>query len=68
MRKVCLTLVILIVGCLPVYAYDNVSHDVDKCACDKACYTEEVTNLSCGDDVARFKSSGLPNQSHGGRL
>ena len=45
-------------------AHENVSHKIDNCACDKACYTKQVTNLSCNGGTATFKSSGLPNQSH----
>lgn len=46
-------------------AHENISHKIDICACDKACYTKEVTNLSCNDSQAQFNSTGLPNQSHG---
>lgn len=37
---------------------------IDKCACDAACYTDEVTDLKCSGSTAKFNSSGLPDQSH----
>ena len=44
------------------------SHDIkkiDDCRCDKACYTNEVTNLKCSNNYVTFKSSSLPNsQTH----
>lgn len=42
----------------------DISHEIDNCACDKACYTGEVTDLTCSGGEAKFKSSGLPNHSH----
>lgn len=42
----------------------DLSVTIDKCACDKACYTDEVTDLTCSGDNAKFNSSGLPDQSH----
>lgn len=64
MRKIYLALAILMGTTFTTQAHENVNHKIDKCACDKACYTEEVTNLKCGGDTANFNSSGLPNQSH----
>lgn len=47
------------------HAHDiHVDVTIDKCACDAACYTSEVTNLACSGSTATFKSSGLPNSSH----
>lgn len=42
----------------------DLSITIDNCACDKACYTDEVTDLTCSGDSAKFNSSGLPDESH----
>ena len=64
MKKIYLAIAILMTTAFHAHAHENVSHKVDNCACDKACYTKEVTHLSCNGNVASLKSSGLPNHSH----
>lgn len=64
MKKFYVAIGILFATAFNVAAHENVSHKIDDCSCDKACYTKEVTNLSCNGGTASFKSSGLPNQSH----
>lgn len=34
---------------------------IDNCGCNKACYTGNVTKLSCSSSAIRFKSNGLPD-------
>jgi hypothetical protein len=37
------------------------AHDIKVCKCDQACYTDEVSKVSCERGRARFSSHGLPD-------
>lgn len=47
-----------LIGSLPLAAR---AHDIKACKCDKACYTDEVSRVSCERGKARFHSHGLPD-------
>ncbi|MFV1849653.1 MAG: YHYH protein [Porticoccaceae bacterium] len=40
------------------------AHEIKTCKCDEGCYTDEVSNLVCNRDKARFSANGLPDPSH----
>ncbi|MCV0426525.1 MAG: YHYH protein [Roseibium sp.] len=37
------------------------AHDIKNCKCEAACYTKEVSDVSCSGGKARFSSHGLPS-------
>lgn len=46
-----------------LFPYSLSAHTIEPCQCDAACYTEEVKNLSCDLQSAKFESHGLPDKS-----
>ncbi len=45
-------------------AHDIGHVTVPDCACDAACFTDEVSNLTCDERDFRFNSRGLPDSTH----
>ncbi len=37
------------------------AHDIKSCKCEEACYTKEVSKLTCSRGKAQFSSHGLPD-------
>ncbi len=47
-----------------VMSYSVVAHQIDVCACNPQCYTNEVSDLSCRGKTISLKSQGLPDKTH----
>jgi len=45
-------------------AAHDIKQKIADCTCDKACFTDEVENLSCTATHFSFSSHGLPDASH----
>ncbi|WP_052702238.1 YHYH protein [Marinomonas sp. S3726] len=62
------SIVMAFVGYLLATSTYVVAHTIDEkiadCKCDQACYTDEVSDLTCSGSSFSFKSHSLPDESH----
>lgn len=64
LTKAILAISILTCSTTFVVQAHSLKEKIADCSCDQACYTEEVSNVSCSGDKVTFNSKGLPHHSH----